>query len=72
MSKRKTNTEFIVELMEFSGHGAMMQVFVMTAIERYAQMALKERLPDGGMINPDIWQGVAREALDKLTAHFGD
>ena len=69
--KRKTNVEFITDLMEFSQHGAMMQAFVMNAIEQYAQQAMVERLPDKGFISPDLWQAIAKELLDKLEVHYG-
>jgi hypothetical protein len=62
----KTNVEFVVELMEFSEQGALMQMFVMTALEKYAQAALQERLPEDFFIHPDAWQRCATEVLEKV------
>lgn len=34
----QTNVEFVVELMEFSAHGALIQAFVLQALTYYAQL----------------------------------
>ena len=70
MSKRKTNVEFVTELMEFSNHGALMQAFVITAIQEYAETWAVQRLSDGGMISPNQWQACAEEVLAKLEEHY--
>lgn len=64
----KTNVEFVTELMEFSNHGALSQVFIIEAIRRYAEACSERRISDNGFISPDAWQGVAREIRDKLVA----
>ena len=40
-TKQKTNVQFIRHLMETSRHGALMQAFVLEAIERYAVLCSK-------------------------------
>jgi hypothetical protein len=67
----KTNVEAVVDMMEFSKFGAMAQLVIMTAIEKYCTLAANERLAEKGMINPDAWQGAAKEILEKINAHYG-
>lgn len=64
----KTNVEFVTELMEFSRHGALSQIFVITAIQKYAEACSERRISDNSFIDPDAWQGVAREIRDKMAA----
>ena len=68
---RKTNTEFVTELMEFSQTGPLMQVFVMTAIQRYAEAAINKKLPNDGLIPPKAWDACAQEVLEKLNEQYG-
>ena len=35
---KRTNIEFIVDLMDFSSKGPIMQAFVITALQKYADM----------------------------------
>lgn len=67
---RKTNNQFIIDLMDFSQSGPLMQVFVLTAIQRYAEAVLKNPLPEGGMINSEVWTRCALEAKSRLEEHF--
>jgi len=64
----ETNVEFVTRMMEFSRQGALMQAFVLTAIERYA--ALVKVMPqdqrDGmnrSMLPYDPWARCADEAI---------
>lgn len=75
--QRKTNIEFIAELMEHSKYGALIQPFVLTAIGRYSEVILEH--PDTlreqnkkGLVNSEAWIGCAQEVIDKLAEHFGD
>lgn len=71
---RKSNVEIITDLMEFSNFGALAQVFVMDALSKQAHHVINAT-PDelaamgGGIIPPDVWQGVAKEIFDKLEAN---
>lgn len=68
--KQPTNIDFVTDLMFYSSYGAMAQVFVIEAISKYADACAVERIPDGGFINPDAWQGVAKEIQQKLKERY--
>ena len=53
-----TNVEFVTELMEFSAHGALIQAFVMQAL-------------DTPMVSGHAWHGCAVEIQQKLERHLG-
>lgn len=68
---RKSNVEFITELMEFAQTGPMMQAFIMEACSRYAKQVMEsdgKEWPENYIISFDLWKRVAtelNEALDK-------
>ena len=67
-----TNVEFVTELMEFSTHGALVQAFVMQALEQYARRVAEtdpEAL-DTPMVSGHAWHGCALEVLRKLKQRF--
>ena len=72
MKKKKpqTNLEFVSQLMRFSQFGALAQVFVIQALEQYAQaiVSTDPKEFDNQLIPAEVWQGVAQEVLDKLKA----
>lgn len=69
----KTNTQLVCELMDHSEGGAMMQLFVLTAIERYAgevtskAKRVRESFRDS-IIAPEAWIRCAEEAQKKITS----
>lgn len=67
-----TNVEFVTELMEFSAHGALIQAFVMQALEQYAMRvaAMKPEALDTPMVSGHAWHGCALEVLRKLEQRF--
>ena len=67
-----TNVEFVTELMEFSAHGALIQAFVMQALEQYARRvaAMDPEAPDTPMVSGRAWHGCALEVLQKLEQRF--
>ena len=68
MSRRKTNVEFVVELMEYSVHGALTQAFVLEALGRYAR-TVASRTPqelDRPLVSGHAWHGCAVEVQQKL------
>ena len=72
MKKPQTNTQFINHLMNYSQQGALIQAFVLTALEKYAE-SIKTLPPEGWtteMISFDGWQRCAEETLTKLEAHY--
>ena len=72
MPKRKTNEQLVKSIMTFSRRGALIQAFVMAALENYAKMTVEAhkqgKLQGGvfGFINPDAWADCGREILEKL------
>jgi len=68
----ETNVELVTRLMEFSPTGAMMQAFVITAIEKYSQMVLampqeQRNRMDRGLISYAVWEKCASQALVAVT-----
>lgn len=65
-----TNVEFVTELMEFSAHGALIQAFVMQALEQYAKRvaAMTPEALDTPMVSGHAWHGCAVEIRDKLAS----
>ncbi|PIF73740.1 hypothetical protein CLU95_0839 [Variovorax sp. 54] len=70
---RSTNVEFVTELMEFSAHGALIQAFVMQALEQYAMRvaAMDPQALDTPMVSGHAWHGCAVEVRAKLAERFG-
>ena len=68
-----TNVEFVTDLMEFSAHGALIQAFVMQALEQYAKRvaAMTPEALDTPMVSGHAWHGCAVEVRDKLAKRLG-
>lgn len=69
-----TNVEFVTDLMAFSAHGALIQAFVLQALDRYSQMvaaATPEAL-DTGFVSGRAWHGCAVEVRRKLAQRLGE
>ncbi|QFZ81868.1 hypothetical protein GFK26_03325 [Variovorax paradoxus] len=68
-----TNVEFVTELMEFSVHGALIQAFVMQALEQYARCvaAMDPEALDTPMVSGRAWHGCAVEVRNKLARRLG-
>ena len=67
----ETNVEFVERIMEFSRAGALIQPFVLTALEKYAQQV--KQMPqeqrdqmDRGMIAFAAWERCADEVLQAI------
>ncbi|MET3376412.1 hypothetical protein ABIC89_005491 [Variovorax boronicumulans] len=71
-SQPQTNVEFVVELMEFSAHGALIQAFVLQALTYYAQKvaATDPEALDTGLVSGHVWHGCALEIQRKLKQRF--
>lgn len=72
MTQRKTNEEFIADLMAFSRRGALMQIFVIQALRSYSVDVV-----DAGpvachspLISGEAWVDCAKEALEKLEKQY--
>lgn len=70
----QTNVEFIVDLMEFSAHGALIQAFVFQALTLYAQKvaATDPESLDTGLVSGHAWRGCALEVQRKLRQHLDE
>ena len=86
MQEKKTNTELVTDLMDFSRFGAISQLFVIEALTRYSSEVLENQdqvreafapkeSPDHKFlslsINPDAWIGVAGEVKQALEDNYG-
>lgn len=71
-SPRKTNAEVVAELMEWSRNGVFMQLFILTAIEKYAKQvgAAPQGFMGDGLINEELWRRCANEAAAAIDAHL--
>lgn len=72
MGRRQTNTEFMVNLLEFSRSGVLMHAFVLEGLRLYAQEVMKADPEDLGnaMISGNAWQLCAKEYLEKIGEHL--
>lgn len=70
MAKQKTNVQFVRELMEHSQYGAMAQLFVLDALDKWSGMVAKEdpQKMDTPLISGHAWVGVAKEIQEKINA----
>jgi hypothetical protein len=68
----RTNHEFIEALMVESRTGAFMQMFIITAIEKYAEHVDDVEKPENwpNMINWEAWQVCAKEVRVALKARI--
>lgn len=66
--KPKTNIEFLNDAMTFSRFGPLAQVFVMQAVEKYANAVIQAgpEAVDSPMISGEAWVGVAAELKEKF------
>ena len=72
-TRRKTDTEVLVNLMNFNKNGAVMRAFVMSALERQSRMiVLHEPKPEGwpDLINWEAWRDCAIELNETLNKHY--
>ena len=76
MSKRKTNVQFIKHTMDYSAHGAMMQMFMLEGLRIYSDIVLSDEeglreSMQNNFVHPDTWIGCAKEFKAKLDEHLG-
>lgn len=70
----RTNVEFVVELMEHSAYGGLIQAFVLHALDQHARRVAEadpEAL-DTGFVSGRAWHGCAVEVRDKLAQRLGE
>ena len=79
MSKRQTNDEFVQDLMTFSRRGALIQVFVIQALDTFSKLvmndyesgALAKKMEGNPMVHYEAWADCAREILEKMKEKYG-
>ncbi|MDR1398123.1 MAG: hypothetical protein LBJ14_10400 [Desulfarculales bacterium] len=81
MSKTETKTydEFIKDLMTFSRQGALIQPFVIQALQFFSEAVLvshesgilSERMRNS-FVHPEAWADCAREILEKMDVQYGN
>ena len=76
-NERKTNVEFLTEIMEFSRNGAMMQMFIMNALTKAADEVadmpieeLRKAFGEVSFVNPDAWHATAVELKAEMIKHI--
>lgn len=71
--KPSTNTELVVNLMEFSRFGVVSQMFVVDAITQHAARvaaAKPEDMRTNGFVSNAIWIDTARDVRDRINAFY--
>lgn len=72
--RNKSNIEVVVNAMNFSRQGAMMQGFIMNALERYCQEVIQQDTqPENwpSFITWEAWRACAVELNETLNKHLG-
>lgn len=64
----KTNSDKIKNIMQYSKHGALAEVFVIQALETYSNSVIesKRKWPNDSMISQNAWKSIAQEVIEKL------
>ena len=74
--KHESNVEALSRIMEYSRQGALMQAFVIDALEKRSEFILANEADvrsamDGSIISPEAWINCAKELKRELTLHLG-
>ena len=76
-NKRVDNVEFVNELMNYSKFGAMSQLVILQAIEKYASAVMevpldefREAMGENSIISADAWHGACCEIIDKMKKRY--
>lgn len=74
MAHKSTNVEFVVELMEFSKNGPLIQAYVLEALRLYSESVVQnqDQIPEDGFISRKLWVSCAEEVLVKLKEGVND
>jgi hypothetical protein len=73
MPKPKDNIDFVKDLMSVNKYGALAQLFVLDALDKWSEMVAKAdpATLNSPMINGHAWVGVAKEIQQKLNERLG-
>jgi len=66
---KKTNTALVKEMMSFSDHGVLKEVFILEAIYKYSQLTLEDtsKWGDDSLISQDAWRTCAQECIKAIS-----
>ena len=70
-TKPKTTERVLVDLIRSSKTGALMQAYVVTALEKYSEQVLSAGSAhfDSSLLSGNAWVRCAQEVLDTLKRH---
>jgi coenzyme F420-reducing hydrogenase delta subunit len=73
MPKRETNVQLLNRVCKFSRNGALAQVFLLQAVEKYADavIAAGPDAVDTALVSGAAWHATAQEWKEELSKHFG-
>ncbi len=69
----KSNIDLVTDLMTYSKHGLLSQIFVVAAIEYYAKHVIKLPLPtteSTNIINAEAWKAVAQDVQERMNEFY--
>ena len=68
---RRTNIQFVNDMMNYSNYGALKQAFILEAIREYANKhVLNEDAWDNGFVDATTWKGIAEEICEEYIEHY--
>ena len=78
MQKKKTNDEFVRDLMMYSRRGALIQPFILqalryfstTVINSHEKGELNKKMEENAFVSADAWADCAKEILEKMDAQY--
>ena len=70
-NERMTNTEFVTDLMEFSPSGILMQIFIVDALGKWADIVARQPPMEHGLIDGEAWKACAIELRERINQHYG-
>jgi hypothetical protein len=72
--KRMTNVEFMIRMMEYCPQGALVQPFIITALQFYSDMIIdmqkNNELPDMGFVDSDAWVAIAKYVTGEIDKKY--
>lgn len=71
--KRETNAEFFARMMNFSGHGALMQAFIIQGLLQWAEkvVAEQDQIPENSFVAKEAWVGCAYALRNEINDRLG-
>ena len=69
-----TNVDVVTDIMTFSNHGALAQMFVIDAVVKFSKIVMdtpseEMAMMDNGLVSCAAWKAVAKEINDKLARY---